>query len=39
MKFVVIALALVLGGCESARGLGALGYCLIHQNDINRKYQ
>lgn len=39
MKFVVLALALVLSGCGSARDFGALMYCVIHDNDINRKCQ
>lgn len=39
MKFFVVFLALALSGCGVARDFGALMYCVIHDNDINRKCQ
>ena len=32
-----VAACLALGACETARGLGALGYCVIHQNNSNKR--
>lgn len=37
MKLVVVIACLFLGGCETARGLWALGYCVANQNDTNRR--
>lgn len=37
MKIVAVILTLALGGCGTARALWALGYCVVNQNDTNRR--
>lgn len=37
MKILAVMTALFLGGCEAAKDFGALAYCVIHQNDSNRR--
>lgn len=42
MSKVILVLGLILvgttvSGCETARGLSALGYCLIHDSNPNKR--
>lgn len=37
MKAAAILMCLFLAGCESARGLQALGYCAFYQNNPNKR--
>lgn len=37
MKAAAILMCLFLAGCETARNIQVLGYCMIHQHNSNKR--